>query len=105
MISKKCSPRINTVSHTVLHDFKTDATLLTLSHDAADAVVSLAFRTDGESTLVSGGASGTLHVWDLEKRARRACVPCAHTPGAVCALHFIRAKPELLSAAKIREHI
>lgn len=86
----------------------------------------LAFRTDGQPWLVSGAASGALHVWHLERRAislsreergraepegapegrvqytsrRRARLslePCAHE-GGVASCHFLRGRPELLTA-------
>ncbi|EOD22329.1 hypothetical protein EMIHUDRAFT_310412 [Emiliania huxleyi CCMP1516] len=72
----------------------------------------LAFRTDGQPWLVSGAASGALHVWHLERRAiafsreERARAepegapegrPCAHE-GGVASCHFLRGRPELLTA-------
>jgi U3 small nucleolar RNA-associated protein 21 len=80
-----------------LINLKYDTTLLELRHDDGDAVRSLAFRTDGPAWLVSGAASGALHAWQLEKRARLALRPCAHE-GGVASLLFLRGKPELLSA-------
>lgn len=80
-----------------LINLKYDTTLLELRHDDGDAVRSLAFRTDGPAWLVSGAASGALHAWQLEKRARLALRPCAHE-GGVASLLFLRGRPELLSA-------
>ena len=81
----------------LLHNLKYDSTILEVKHDDGDAVRSLAFRTDGTPWLVSGAASGMLHAWHLEKRARLALQPCAHE-GGVATLVFMRGRSELLSA-------
>jgi len=81
----------------LLHNLKFDTTLLELRHTHGDAVRCLAFRTDGQPWLVSGAASGALHVWHLERRARLSLEPCAHE-GGVASCHFLRGRPELLTA-------
>ena len=80
-----------------LLNLKFDTVVLELRHDEGDAVRCLAFRTDGAPWLVSGGASGALHAWHLEKRARLALQPCGHEGGVATAL-FLRGRPELLTA-------
>ena len=56
-----------------------------LSHFQESPVLGLSFRTDGHPLLVSASGSGSVTVWDLEKRRAASVMKAAHQGKALCA--------------------
>nr|CAB3468533.1 unnamed protein product [Digitaria exilis] len=62
------------------------------------AVTALSFRTDGQPLLASGGSSGVISIWNLEKRRLHSVIREAHD-GSIVSLHFFANEPVLMSSA------
>lgn len=81
----------------LIHDIYTDETLETFRHGTSP-VTSLAFRTDGESSMVSGSDNGSIAVWNLYTGKLVANYPVSHM-GSILSLTFIRGTPLLISSS------
>ncbi|CAN1272073.1 U3 small nucleolar RNA-associated protein 21 homolog [Linum perenne] len=81
-----------------VHNIRYDEELVTFSHSTRGAVTALSFRTDGQPFLASGGSSGVISIWNLEKKRLQSVIGEAHD-SAVVALHFFASEPVLMSAA------
>lgn len=53
---------------------------------------------DGQPLLASGGSSGVISIWNLEKRRLQAVIKEAHD-GPILSLHFLANEPVLMSSA------
>lgn len=53
---------------------------------------------DGQPLLASGGSSGVISIWNLEKRRLQSVIKEAHD-GSVLSLHFFVNEPVLLSSS------
>lgn len=53
---------------------------------------------DGQPLLASGGSSGIISIWNLEKRRLQSVIQDAHD-GAITSLHFLAKEPVLMSSA------
>lgn len=54
--------------------------------------------TDGQPLLASGGSSGVISVWNLEKKRIHSVIKEAHD-SSIISLHFFANEPVLLSAS------
>lgn len=86
----------------VLHNIRVDETIMTFRHAedkerrATHAVHHLAFRTDGDESLVSADAEGNFFVWDLNERLVRSEAYRVHVAGASLA-EFLPGEPVLVT--------
>ena len=55
------------------------------------------YFADGQPFLATGGATGVISIWNLEKRKLQAVIEDAHI-SAVNSLHFLASEPVLLSS-------
>lgn len=53
---------------------------------------------DGQPLLASGGSSGIISIWNLEKRRLQSVIREAHD-GSIISLHFLANEPVLMSSA------
>lgn len=53
---------------------------------------------DGQPLLASGGSSGVISIWNLEKRRLQSVIRDAHD-GSVLSLHFLVNEPVLMSSS------
>lgn len=53
---------------------------------------------DGQPLLASGGSSGVISIWNLEKRRLQSVIKEAHD-GSILSLHFFVNEPVLMSSA------
>lgn len=53
---------------------------------------------DGQPLLASGGSSGVISIWNLEKRRLHSVIREAHD-GSIVSLHFFANEPVLMSSA------
>lgn len=96
----------------VLHNFRADETVLTFRHSPAEgsredltaqaglpphAVTGIAFRSDGDESVVSSDADGNLFVWDLNEKRLRSEARGVH-PGSVALVSFLPGEPVLFTA-------
>lgn len=81
-----------------VHNILYDEELVTFTHSMRGAVTALSFSTDGQPLLASGGTSGVISIWNLEKRRLQSVIKEAHD-GAIISLHFFANEPVLLSAS------
>ncbi|KAF3783674.1 WD repeat-containing protein 36 [Nymphaea thermarum] len=81
-----------------IHNVRYDEELVTFTHSSRGAVTALSFCTDGQPFLASGGSSGTISVWNLEKRRLQSVIRDAHD-GTITSLHFLANEPVLMSSA------
>jgi WD40 repeat protein len=56
------------------------------------------FLPDGQPLLASGGSSGVISIWNLEKRRLHSVIREAHD-GSIVSLHFFANEPILMSSA------
>lgn len=56
------------------------------------------FLLDGQPLLASGGSSGVISIWNLEKRRLHSVIREAHD-GSIVSLHFFANEPILMSSA------
>lgn len=64
---------------------------------------------DGEPLLASGGSSGVISIWNLEKNRLQSVIREAHD-ASIVSLHFFMNEPVLLSSAtdnsiKVRKYL
>ncbi|KAL4350403.1 hypothetical protein AHAS_Ahas10G0138500 [Arachis hypogaea] len=57
-----------------VHNIRYDKELVTFTHSTRGSVTALSFYTDGKSILASGGSSGVISVWNLEKKRLQSVV-------------------------------
>nr|XP_008391429.2 U3 small nucleolar RNA-associated protein 21 homolog isoform X2 [Malus domestica] len=81
-----------------VHNIRYDEELVTFSHSARGAVTALSFSTDGKPLLASGGSSGIISIWNLEKRRLQSVIRDAHD-GSILSLHFLVNEPVLMSSS------
>ncbi|KAG6741133.1 hypothetical protein POTOM_056621 [Populus tomentosa] len=75
-----------------------DEEVVTFSHSTRGAVTALSFSTDGQPLLASGGSSGVISFWNLEKRKLQSVVREAHD-SSIISLHFLANEPVLMSSS------
>ncbi|CAI9103007.1 OLC1v1001416C1 [Oldenlandia corymbosa var. corymbosa] len=75
-----------------------DEEIVTFSHSTRGSVTALSFCTDGQPLLASGGSSGVISIWNLDKRRLQSVVKEAHDC-AVVSLHFFANEPVLMSSS------
>uniref|UniRef100_A0A1D1ZKQ4 WD repeat-containing protein 36 n=1 Tax=Anthurium amnicola TaxID=1678845 RepID=A0A1D1ZKQ4_9ARAE len=81
-----------------VHNVRYDEEIVSFSHSSRGAVTALSFRTDGEPLLASGGSSGVISIWNLEKKRLHSVIKEAHD-GSIISLHFFANEPVLMSSA------
>lgn len=81
-----------------VHNVRYDEELMSFNHQIRGAVTALSFRTDGQPLLASGGSSGVISIWNLEKRRLHSVIREAHD-GSIVSLHFFANEPILMSSA------
>ncbi|KAJ6795772.1 WD repeat-containing protein 36 [Iris pallida] len=81
-----------------VHNVHLDEEIVSFTHSACGAVTALSFRTDGQPLLASGGSSGVINIWNLEKRRLQSVIREAHD-STIVSLHFFANEPVLMSSA------
>lgn len=81
-----------------VHNIRYDEEVVTFLHSMRGAVTSLSFSTDGQPLLASGGSSGVISIWNLEKRKLQSVVREAHD-SSIISLHFFANEPVLMSSS------
>lgn len=81
-----------------VHNIRYDEELVTFTHSMRGAVTALSFSTDGQPLLASGGTSGVISIWNLEKRRLQSVIKEAHD-SAIISLHFFANEPVLMSSS------
>ncbi|PUZ59787.1 hypothetical protein GQ55_4G070600 [Panicum hallii var. hallii] len=81
-----------------VHNIRYDEELMSFNHQIRGAVTALSFRTDGQPLLASGGSSGVISIWNLEKKRLHSVIREAHD-GSIVSLHFFANEPILMSSA------
>lgn len=62
------------------------------------AYVLISWFLDGQPLLASGGSSGVISIWNLEKRRLQSVIREAHD-SSIISLHFFANEPALLSSS------
>ncbi|KAG6500352.1 WD repeat-containing protein 36-like [Zingiber officinale] len=81
-----------------VHNVRYDEEIVSFTHSERGAVTALSFRTDGQPFLASGGSSGVISIWNLEKRRLQSVIREAHD-GTIISLHFFANEPVLMSSS------
>ncbi|CAN4110308.1 unnamed protein product [Withania somnifera] len=81
-----------------VHNIRYDEEVATFSHSTRGAVNALSFSTDGQPLLASGGSSGVISVWNLEKRRLHSVIKEAHD-SSIVSLQFFANEPVLMSSS------
>ncbi|XP_031263908.1 U3 small nucleolar RNA-associated protein 21 homolog isoform X3 [Pistacia vera] len=81
-----------------VHNIRFDEELVTFVHSTRGSVTALSFSTDGQPLLASGGSSGVISIWNLEKRKLQSVVREAHD-NSIVSLHFFANEPVLMSSS------
>ncbi|KAL9250535.1 WD repeat-containing protein [Drosera capensis] len=81
-----------------VHNIRFDEEIVNFTHSTRGAVTTVSFCTDGQPLLASGGSSGVISIWNLEKRKLHSIIREAHD-SAIVSLHFFANEPVLLSAS------
>ncbi|XP_027106936.1 U3 small nucleolar RNA-associated protein 21 homolog isoform X2 [Coffea arabica] len=81
-----------------VHNIRYDEEIVSFSHSTRGAVTALSFRTDGQPLLASGGSSGVISIWNLEKRRLQSIIREAHDC-SITSLHFFANEPVLMSSS------
>ncbi|KAK3221191.1 hypothetical protein Dsin_008216 [Dipteronia sinensis] len=81
-----------------IHNIRYDEELVTFTHSTRGAVTALSFSTDGQPFLASGGSSGVISIWNLEKRRLQSVIREAHD-SSIISLHFFANEPVLMSSS------
>ncbi|XP_062115284.1 U3 small nucleolar RNA-associated protein 21 homolog [Humulus lupulus] len=81
-----------------VHNIRYDEELVTFTHSTRGAVTTLSFSTDGQPLLASGGSSGVISIWNLEKRRLQSVIRDAHD-SSILSLHFLANEPVLMSSS------
>ncbi|GAB4849172.1 hypothetical protein Ancab_003982 [Ancistrocladus abbreviatus] len=81
-----------------VHNIRYDEEIVTFTHSTRGAVTALSFSTDGQPLLASGGSSGVISIWNLEKRRLQSVIREAHD-SSIISLHFFANEPVLMSSS------
>ncbi|XP_042008397.1 WD repeat-containing protein 36-like isoform X2 [Salvia splendens] len=81
-----------------VHNIRYDEEVVTFSQSTRGSVTALSFSTDGQPLLASGGSSGVISIWNLEKRRLHSVIGEAHDCSIV-SLHFLANEPVLMSSS------
>ncbi|KAK9671649.1 hypothetical protein RND81_12G045000 [Saponaria officinalis] len=81
-----------------VHNVRFDEEIVTFTHSTRGAVTALSFSTDGQPLLASGGTSGVISIWNLEKRRLQSVIREAHD-SSIISLHFFANEPVLMSSS------
>lgn len=81
-----------------IHNIRYDEEIVTFSHSTRGAVTALSFSTDGQPLVASGGSSGVISIWNLEKRRLQSVISEAHD-SSIISLHFFANEPVLMSSS------
>lgn len=81
-----------------VHNIRYDEEVVSFSHSTRGAVTALSFSTDGQPLLASGGSSGVISIWNLEKRRLQCVIKDAHD-STIVSLHFFANEPVLMSSS------
>ncbi|KAM6570579.1 hypothetical protein CsatB_018564 [Cannabis sativa] len=81
-----------------VYNIRYDEELVMFTHSTRGAVTTLSFSTDGQPLLASGGSSGVISVWNLEKRRLQSVIRDAHD-SSILSLHFFANEPVLMSSS------
>lgn len=81
-----------------VHNIRYDEEIVTFTHSTRGSVTALSFSTDGQPLLASGGSSGVISIWNLEKRRLQSVIREAHDC-AIVSLHFFANEPVLMSSS------
>ncbi|KAJ6857716.1 LOW QUALITY PROTEIN: U3 small nucleolar RNA-associated protein 21 [Populus alba x Populus x berolinensis] len=81
-----------------VRNIRYDEEVVTFSHSTRGAVTALSFSSDGQPLLASGGSSGVISIWNLEKRKLQSVVREAHD-SSIISLHFLANEPVLMSSS------
>ncbi|KAA8515646.1 hypothetical protein F0562_018743 [Nyssa sinensis] len=81
-----------------VHNIRYDEELVTFTHSTRGSVTALSFSTDGQPLLASGGSSGVVSIWNLEKRRLQSVIKEAHD-SSIVSLHFFANEPVLMSSS------
>lgn len=81
-----------------VHNIRYDEEIVTFTHSTRGAVSALSFSTDGKPLLASGGSSGVISIWNLDKRRLQTVIREAHDT-SIISLHFFANEPVLMSAS------
>ncbi|WJX71859.1 hypothetical protein P8452_55804 [Trifolium repens] len=81
-----------------VHNIRYDQELVKFTHATRGSVTALSFSTDGQPLLASGGSSGVISIWNLEKKRLHSVVREAHD-GVITSLHFFANEPVLMSSS------
>ncbi|CAK7345802.1 unnamed protein product [Dovyalis caffra] len=81
-----------------VHNTRYDEEVVTFTHSMPGALTALSFATDGQPLLASGGSSGVISIWNLEKRKLQSVVREAHD-SSIISLHFSANEPALMSSS------
>ncbi|GAB2278180.1 hypothetical protein Dimus_012874 [Dionaea muscipula] len=81
-----------------VHNIRYDEEIVTFTHSTRGAVTAVSFSTDGQPLLASGGSSGVISIWNLEKRKLQSLVSDAHD-SSIISLHFFANEPVLMSSS------
>lgn len=81
-----------------VHNIRYDKEIVSFTHSTRGAVTALSFSTDGQPLLASGGSSGVISIWNLEKRRLQSVIKEAHD-SSIISLHFFANEPVLMSAS------
>ncbi|XVE99653.1 hypothetical protein REPUB_Repub03eG0218200 [Reevesia pubescens] len=81
-----------------VHNIRYDEEVVTYKHSAPGTVTALSFSTDGQPFLASGGSSGVISIWNLEKKRLQSVIREAHE-SSIISLHFFANEPVLMSSS------
>lgn len=81
-----------------VHNIRYDEEVASFSHSTRGAVNALSFSTDGQPLLASGGSSGVISIWNLEKRRLQSVIKEAHD-SSIVSLQFFANEPVLMSSS------
>ncbi|KAK3023814.1 hypothetical protein RJ639_044738 [Escallonia herrerae] len=81
-----------------VHNIRYDEEIVNFSHSTRGAVTALSFSTDGQPLLASGGSSGVISIWNLDKKRLQCVIRDAHDC-SITSLHFFANEPVLMSAS------
>lgn len=81
-----------------VHNIRYDEEIVTFTHSTRGSITALSFSTDGQPLLASGGSSGVISIWNLEKRRLQSVIREAHDCPIV-SLHFFANEPVLMSSS------
>ncbi|KAG9135364.1 hypothetical protein Leryth_007141 [Lithospermum erythrorhizon] len=81
-----------------VHNLLSNEEIMTFTHSTRGAVTALSFSTDGQPLLASGGSSGVISIWNLEKRRLQSVIREAHD-NSIVSLHFLANEPVLMSSS------